>query len=82
MGSGWGAIAAAEGWTAGELFELNPAAPFRRLDMRGAAFICLDLDDIDVIGESIVFRAPSGAVQRLRRRPCLAAPVWEAVGDS
>jgi hypothetical protein len=78
----WGAIAAAEGWTAGELFGLNPAAPFGRLDMRGVAFIGIDLDVIDVTGESIVFRAPSGAVQRLRRRPCLAAPVWEAVRDS
>jgi hypothetical protein len=78
----WGAIAAAEGWTAGELFGLSPAAPFGRLDTRGAVFIGLDLDVIGVTAEAIVFQAANGAIQRLRRRPCLAAPVWEAVGDS
>ncbi len=77
----WGAIAAAEGWTAGELFGLNPAAPFGRLDMRGAAFIGLDLDVIDVTADAIVFQAANGAIQRLQRRPNLAAPVWEAVGE-
>jgi hypothetical protein len=64
----WGAIAAAEGWTAGELFGLNPAAPFGRLDMRGAAFIGLDLDVIDVTAEAIVFWAANGAIQRRQGR--------------
>ena len=73
----WGTIAAAEGWTAGEPFGLNPAAPLGRLNMRGAAFIGLDLDVIDVTAEAIVFQRADGAIQRLRRWPTTAASVWE-----
>ena len=35
----WGRVAAAQGWTAGELFSLHPTAPLGRLDQRGAAFM-------------------------------------------
>jgi hypothetical protein len=61
---------------------VNPAAPFGRLDMCGAPLIGLDLNVIDVTAEAIVSQAADGAIQRLQRRPCLAAPVWETVRDS
>ena len=69
----WAAIAAAEGWTAGELFGLNHAAPLGRFDMRGAVFIWRELEVIGITREAVVFRTPAGAIQRLGRRFRLAA---------
>ena len=77
----WAAIAAAEGWTAAELFGLDPASPLGRLDRRGAAFIGRDLEVIEITRKQIVFRTSGGAVQRLGRRLGLAAPVWEGFAN-
>jgi hypothetical protein len=52
----WGAQAAALGWTAEELFGLDPASPLNRLDPHGAAFFLAGANVVEVGPKAIIFR--------------------------
>ncbi|MEO8926405.1 MAG: hypothetical protein ABI306_04505 [Caulobacteraceae bacterium] len=73
----WGGKAAALGWSAGELFGLDPDAPLNRRDKRGAAFYLVGAEVLAVTGEAITLRT-GGAVHRSVKRG-IAAPAWEEV---
>jgi hypothetical protein len=74
----WGAKAAALGWTAGELFSLDPVAPLARRDRRGAAFFLAGAEVVAVTAEAITIRK-GGALQRACRRTGSNLPAWERV---
>ena len=71
----WGANAATLGWTAAELFGLDPHAPTRRLDRRGAAFFLVDAEVLAVTADLITIRK-GGSVLKIPRRAALTAPAW------
>lgn len=73
----WGAPAATLGWTAAELFGLDPQAPERRLDRRGAAFFLVDAEVLVVTADLITIRK-RGSVLKIPRRAALTAPAWQA----
>jgi hypothetical protein len=72
----WAGAAHALGWTAEELFGLDPVAPLVRLDQRGAAFLIAGREVVAVTADEITFRQ-GRSVQRLRRRPTDAAVAWD-----
>ena len=72
----WGAKAAAHGWTAGELFGLDPNAPLNRRDRRGAAFFLAKVEVVAVTAEAITLRDGRN-VLRLYRRNGFDRPAWE-----
>lgn len=63
----WGAKAAALGWTAGELFGLDPNAPLNRRDDRGAAFFLANAEVLAITAEAITLKV-GGSLQSVRRR--------------
>lgn len=72
----WGAKAAALGWTAGELFALDPDSPMGRLDRRGAGFFLMRSQVVAITATEIAVKTGE-AIQRIRRRSGLGAPAWE-----
>jgi hypothetical protein len=74
----WAGKAHALGWTASELFGLNPDAPLGRLDQRGAAYFLARREVVAVTADEITFRVDD-VLQRLRRRPVTSRPGWEAL---
>jgi hypothetical protein len=71
----WAGTANALGWSAGELFGLDPFRPLDRLDRRGAAFFLGDAEVVAVSRELIKLRV-RGNTQSLRRREGFTAPAW------
>jgi hypothetical protein len=74
----WGAKAAALGWTASELFGLDPAAPLNRRDRRGAAFFLAEAEVLAITAEAISLRVGPSALRVYRREGCGRA-AWEAI---
>jgi hypothetical protein len=72
----WGAKAAALGWSAGELFGLDPLAPLGRRDRRGAAFFLAGAEVVAITADAITVRI-GGAIQNIRRRDGFTVPAWE-----
>lgn len=75
----WGAKAAALGWTAGELFALDPDSPMGRLDRRGAGFFLARRQVVAITATEITVKTGE-AIQRVRRRSGCGAPAWENAG--
>ena len=72
----WGGKTAALGWTAGDLFGLDPDAPMNRRDRRGAALFLIDAEIVAVTADAITIRK-GGSVQTIYRRAGLPGPAWE-----
>jgi hypothetical protein len=72
----WGSKAAALGWTASELFGLDPNAPINRRDRRGAAFYLIGADVLALTADEITLRI-GGSIQRVRRPDQPSTPAWD-----
>lgn len=72
----WASKADALGWSAGELFGLNPDAPMNRLDQRGAAFFLVRAEVVAITGAEITIRK-GGSIQRIPRTTGRGPPAWE-----
>ena len=72
----WAAKASACGWSAEDLFGMNPLAPLSRYDSMGAAFFGADSEVIDVTADAVIFEVANGVRQRVGKRPNPQPPVW------
>lgn len=79
----WGPQLAAFNWSELDLFGALPAAPAHAIDCQGAAWLLRASHRvIAVTPDALTLRTPSGAVQRIRRRPLTgAAPLWELTAE-
>ena len=75
----WAAKASACGWSAEDLFGMNPLAPLSRYDSMGAAFFGADSEVIDVTADAVIFEVANGVRQRVGKRPNPQPPVWAMV---
>jgi hypothetical protein len=74
----WGGKAHGLGWSAAELFGLDPAAPLYRRDRLGAAFFLAHREVIAITADDLTVRAGI-AIQRIPRRSAPVVPAWEAL---
>ncbi len=72
----WGTKAEALGWSAAELFGLDPMAPLGRLDRRGAAFFLTRAEVLAITSVAITVRV-GASIQNIRRRDGFTVPAWE-----
>lgn len=72
----WGSKAAALGWTAGDLFSLDPQSPINRRDRRGAAFFLVGAEVLAITADDITMRM-AGSIQRFRRRTGSMVSLWD-----
>jgi hypothetical protein len=76
----WGSQLAGLGWSAADVFGVDPHVPWQRLDCMGLIPLLGDAEVVAVTAETAVLKMRSGATQRFyRRRPALGVPLWELV---
>lgn len=74
---GWGAQAAALGWTTLDIFGAHPMRPVERVDCAGLVLLLRGAEVVAVSNETIVTRNRSGARLTFRRRPLPdSVPLW------
>ena len=72
----WGPRAAANGWTAENLFSLHPGAPLLRFDAMGVAFLGTDAVVVGVEPGAVLFRCKGGNINRGRPPTNPQKPAW------
>jgi hypothetical protein len=75
----WAAKAAACGWSAADLFGLNPAGPLARYDGMGAAFLGIAGEVVEVTPDAVVIQLANGVRQSISKRPDPQPPAWTMV---